>query len=52
MFELIQRSKRISDITQGAFDISYGSIDKKLWNFDQNNDEFTGWSKQRKNLYA
>ena len=34
-FELIKRSKRISDITQGAFDISYGSIDKKLWNFDQ-----------------
>jgi thiamine biosynthesis lipoprotein len=34
-FELIKRSKRISDLTQGAFDISYGSIDKKLWNFDQ-----------------
>ena len=36
MFELIQRSKRISDITQGAFDITYGSIDKQLWNFDKN----------------
>ncbi|MEO5967616.1 MAG: FAD:protein FMN transferase [Ferruginibacter sp.] len=35
MFELIQRSKKISDITQGSFDITYGSIDKKLWNFDQ-----------------
>jgi len=35
IFELIQRSKKISDITQGAFDISYGSIDKKLWNFDK-----------------
>ena len=35
MFELIQRSKKISEITQGAFDITYGSIDKKLWNFDQ-----------------
>jgi thiamine biosynthesis lipoprotein len=35
IFDLIQRSKRISDITQGAFDISYGSIDKRLWNFDQ-----------------
>lgn len=33
-FRLIQRSKRISEITQGAFDISYGSIDKRLWNFD------------------
>lgn len=36
VFDLIQRSKRISYLTQGAFDISYGSIDKRLWNFDQN----------------
>ena len=36
VFDLISRSIRISDITQGAFDISYGSIDKKLWNFDKN----------------
>lgn len=35
-FNLIQRSVRISGITQGAFDITYGSIDKRLWNFDQN----------------
>ena len=33
-FRLIQRSIRISHITQGAFDISYGSVDKSLWNFD------------------
>ena len=33
--DLIQRSKRISEITQGAFDITYGSIDKRLWNFDK-----------------
>jgi thiamine biosynthesis lipoprotein len=35
-FNLVQRSIRISEITQGAFDITYGSIDKRLWNFDQN----------------
>jgi FAD:protein FMN transferase len=35
-FNLIKRSIRISEITQGAFDITYGSIDKRLWNFDQN----------------
>jgi thiamine biosynthesis lipoprotein len=35
VFDLIKRSKRISDITQGAFDITYGSIDKRLWNFDK-----------------
>jgi thiamine biosynthesis lipoprotein len=34
-FDLIQRSVRISGITQGAFDISYGSVDRRLWNFDQ-----------------
>ncbi len=34
-FDLIKRSIRISDVTQGAFDITYGSIDKRLWNFDQ-----------------
>ena len=33
-FGLIERSLRISAITQGAFDLSYGSADKKLWNFD------------------
>ena len=35
MFDIISRSKRISDITQGAFDITYGSADKRLWNFDK-----------------
>jgi thiamine biosynthesis lipoprotein len=34
-FELVKRSIMISKVTQGAFDITYGSIDKRLWNFDQ-----------------
>jgi len=33
-FGIIERSIRISNLTQGAFDISYGSVDKSLWNFD------------------
>lgn len=33
---LIQRAQRISTLTQGAFDLSYGSLDKSLWNFDLN----------------
>ncbi len=33
-FHLIHRSIKMSELTQGAFDISYGSIDKSLWNFD------------------
>ena len=35
-FGIIERSIRISRITQGAFDITYGSVDKSLWNFDTN----------------
>lgn len=34
VIELINRSTKISTVTQGAFDITYGSIDKSLWNFD------------------
>ncbi len=34
--QLIQRSLKISGLTQGAFDITYGSIDASLWNFDVN----------------
>jgi FAD:protein FMN transferase len=34
VFELIKRSLKISAVTDGAFDITYGSIDKRLWNFD------------------
>ncbi|GAB3997190.1 FAD:protein FMN transferase [Spirosoma daeguense] len=34
LFALIERSLRLSALTQGAFDITYGSIDKRFWNFD------------------
>lgn len=36
VFNLIFRCQMISRMTQGSFDISYGSIDKKFWNFDIN----------------
>lgn len=36
VFDLINRSLKISSLTQGAFDITYGGIDKSLWNFDIN----------------
>ncbi|NBO57797.1 MAG: FAD:protein FMN transferase [Chitinophagia bacterium] len=36
VFQLVKRSIKISKLTQGAFDITYGSIDKRLWNFDCN----------------
>lgn len=33
LFKLIERSKQISELTDGAFDISYASMDK-IWRFD------------------
>jgi len=33
LFKLIARSKKISELTDGAFDISYSSMDK-IWKFD------------------
>ena len=35
VFNLIERSIRISQVTDGAFDLTYGSLDKSLWNFDR-----------------
>ena len=35
VYALIDRALRLSALTQGAFDITYGGIDKRLWNFDQ-----------------
>lgn len=35
IFDLIERSLRISKITDGYFDISYGGIDRSFWNFDR-----------------
>ena len=33
-FYLIQLYLKISALTQGSFDFTYGSIDKRFWNFD------------------
>lgn len=41
LFELIQRSLIISKLTDGAFDISYASMDK-LWKFDGSMTELPG----------
>lgn len=35
VIDLIDRSIKISSLTQGAFDITYGSLDKRFWNFDK-----------------
>jgi len=48
VFDLIARSIRISNVTQGSFDITYGSIDKSLWNFDVNMKELPSAQTARK----
>lgn len=35
VFSFIQRANKISDLTEGAFDLTYGSLDKNFWNFNQ-----------------
>lgn len=39
VFALIERSKKIAEITSGAFDITYASMDK-IWRFDGTMDKF------------
>lgn len=34
IIDLINRANRISSVTLGAFDLSYGSVDNNLWNFN------------------
>ncbi len=35
VFQLIRRAQKISNLTDGAFDLSYGSLDTNFWNFNQ-----------------
>jgi thiamine biosynthesis lipoprotein len=48
MFDLISRCDRLSRITQGSFDITYGGVDKRLWNFDQEMTELPDESTAKK----
>lgn len=50
VFNLIERSLRISKITDGYFDISYGGIDKRFWNFDRNMQELPDQNKIKQHL--
>ncbi len=51
VFQLISRANTISKITQGAFDISYGSVDKSLWNFDKNMTALPSKEVAKKSVY-
>ena len=50
VFELIERSLRISHITDGYFDISYGGIDKSFWNFNRYMKQLPDKKKKKKHL--
>ncbi len=49
LFELISRSIKVSNISQGAFDISYASMDK-VWYFDRKMTEFPSIEKIKKSV--
>ncbi|MFT3680631.1 MAG: FAD:protein FMN transferase [Ferruginibacter sp.] len=51
VFQLIQRSLKISRLTQGAFDISYGAVDKDLWNFNQEMQQLPSPAEAKKLVY-
>jgi thiamine biosynthesis lipoprotein len=50
VYNLIERSIKISTLTQGAFDITYGSIDKRLWNFDKSMTELPDAATAKKSV--
>ena len=49
LFELISRSIKVSNLSQGAFDISYASMDK-VWYFDRKMTEFPSIEKIKKSV--
>jgi len=34
LFDLIKRANRVSGLTDGAFDLTFGGLDEKIWRFD------------------
>jgi thiamine biosynthesis lipoprotein len=50
VYNLIHRSLKISELTQSAFDITYGSIDKRFWNFDTSMTELPGKEAARQSI--
>ncbi len=50
VFNLIDRCQKLSELTQGAFDITYGGIDKRFWNFDVNMKELPDKNEAQKSV--
>ena len=50
VFGLIERCQKLSSLTQGAFDISYGGIDSRFWNFDTNMTSLPSYEAAKKSV--
>jgi FAD:protein FMN transferase len=51
LVDLIARAIRISELTQGAFDISYGGVDKRIWKFDTTMDSLPSAEEALKSVH-
>ncbi len=51
VFELIERAQKISELTDGAFDLSYGSLDTRFWNFDKKMTSLPDSFEAQKSIY-
>ncbi|MFT4070898.1 MAG: FAD:protein FMN transferase [Dysgonamonadaceae bacterium] len=49
-FQLVARAQRISELTQGYFDLSYGSLDADFWNFNKGMTKLPDKIKARKSV--
>lgn len=50
-FNLVFRAQKISILTQGYFDLSYGSLDKDFWNFNQSLTKFPDPKEAKKSVH-
>jgi thiamine biosynthesis lipoprotein len=50
VYSLIERCQKISSLTQGAFDISYGGIDTRFWNFDTHMTSLPSYEEAKKSV--
>ena len=50
-YDLVFRAQKISALTKGYFDLSYGSLDKDFWNFNKSLTQLPDKRKARKSVH-
>ncbi|MCI1681802.1 MAG: FAD:protein FMN transferase [Bacteroides sp.] len=50
-YDLVFRAQKISTLTHGYFDLSYGSLDKDFWNFNKSMTQLPDRHKAKKAVY-